>query len=700
MHRLFPTIWLLTLVVSITCTHGQLTSKAPAPDWISPVSLPEHDGIDNYGNAGTAYLLYERQDHPAQQTFFGRRAFRFLTVAGVEDSSTLTWTLDPDYERLVMHTLLIHRDGVTIDLLPTIEFRISSSYQDDKAQSYDNAKEARILLEDARVGDVLEYSYSVIGSNPVTDDHFSSSFLLSWSVPVERVYYRLLWDDSKELQWQAYNQAESPVISKSGPLIEYLWQRESVPAVQWEDDMPPEVYAQDWVQLSDWNSWEAVSTWGASLYPLDAELPPPLETVLQEIKQTKDPAKQIVQAVRYVQDEFRYVSVVFGPHNYEPFPLDLIVERRYGDCKDKALLLCILLRELGFEAQPVLVDLDDRASIADMLPSPKVFDHVITRLEFAGKVYWLDPTVTLQGGDLSSIYLPPVGAGLVLVNTGGSIEKNVGHHQDPESYTHIEESFDLPAWTGKSSLNVRTTMRGNHADRMRRELAKTSLSDLERNYREYYNHSYGALQNEKRLKISDDREANIIKIAERYRVEELFKPDPDRGDGYVTCYFECDYIDDYLPDTAVGVERIQPLYIAPQHVRQTLKINLPDDSKFDAEEVSIRNDWFEFDYSVSQKKRILTIDTVYRSERDAVPAAEYQKLAADVSKVKDLLSYGIYANTESEISNQRVTSILKFMIIGLGAFLILGILVAGIVVAILVRSKHKPPPLPPAESGR
>ena len=57
----------------------------------------------------------------------------------------------------------------------------------------------------------------------------------------------------------------------------------------------------------------------------------------------------------FVVTSTRYVGLEFGIHGYKPYKVTQVLARRFGDCKDKASLLIALLREVGVDAELVLV---------------------------------------------------------------------------------------------------------------------------------------------------------------------------------------------------------------------------------------------------------------------------------------------------------------------------------------------------------
>ena len=56
---------------------------------------------------------------------------------------------------------------------------------------------------------------------------------------------------------------------------------------------------------------------------------------------------------RFVTRDVRYVALEFGEHGYKPYKAKDVMARRFGDCKDKALLMKSLLRSLGIESHMV-----------------------------------------------------------------------------------------------------------------------------------------------------------------------------------------------------------------------------------------------------------------------------------------------------------------------------------------------------------
>ncbi|MFY9820849.1 MAG: hypothetical protein WAM82_05670, partial [Thermoanaerobaculia bacterium] len=102
--------------------------------------------------------------------------------------------------------------------------------------------------------------------------------------------------------------------------------------------------------------------------------------------------------VDFARRQVRYVAVEVGIGGYRPAPPQQVMERLWGDCKDKALLLTDLLREAGIEAYPALIRLDPQGRVDREFPSPFQFNHMIVAVPAEG--LGLDASVPVANGFL------------------------------------------------------------------------------------------------------------------------------------------------------------------------------------------------------------------------------------------------------------------------------------------------------------
>jgi hypothetical protein len=96
-----------------------------------------------------------------------------------------------------------------------------------------------------------------------------------------------------------------------------------------------------------------------------------------------DRRRKLEALLDFVRRQVRYVAVEVGIGGYRPHTPQEVLERRWGDCKDKAFLLVDLLRDSGVEAWPVLIRLDPDGRVDREFPSPQ-FNHVIVAVPAVG----------------------------------------------------------------------------------------------------------------------------------------------------------------------------------------------------------------------------------------------------------------------------------------------------------------------------
>ena len=151
-------------------------------------------------------------------------------------------------------------------------------------------------------------------------------------------------------------------------------------------------------------SWQDVGRWYLDLIaglPRDAATVRRLAAELTGEGQT--PRQRLEAILAYLRRKVRYVAVEVGIGGYRPSAPEEVLARKWGDCKDKSLLLIDLLDEVGIEAHPALILLSADRRIDPEFPSASQFNHLIVAVPeggvalsdgdpVAGGYLFLDPT--------------------------------------------------------------------------------------------------------------------------------------------------------------------------------------------------------------------------------------------------------------------------------------------------------------------
>src|SRR5207247_48161 len=250
-----------------------------------------------------------------------------------------------------------------------------------------------------------------------------------------------------------------------------------------------------------------------------------------------------------------------GRGSHEPRQPHATLAQRYGDCKDKAFLLALLLQRLGVDAHPALVNTKLRHRLDEFLPSPFLFDHVITQVIDGKRMHWIDGTIADQGGSLQTIDTPNDERALVVLPETRTLTA-IG--TQGLAGTSVDETYNVSG--DDATLEVTSTYRGGDADALRADLSDRTPADYAKQRLNLFAADHPRIERAAAPAISDDRGRNVIIVRERYVVHRLWK------EGQWT--FVPHAIEERLarPDTLI---RTMPLAVDfPLNVTERVKINV------------------------------------------------------------------------------------------------------------------------------
>jgi transglutaminase-like putative cysteine protease len=654
---------------------GSDFQRAAAPDWVAwlPLDLRAQPPAGQ-PNKGVQWLLIDQQVQvdKSGKSMFRRIASKALDERGVPAAAHISIDFDPSYQSLALHALRVHRDGQTQDRLATAQIRVLQRETELEYRVYDGSKSVDVVLEDIRVGDTVEYAYTVTGSNPVFGGLEFGRMDMQWRVPVHQVHRRLRVPAGRELRMAQHLYAGQPTIKQGGPWTEYIWQATDVPAVPRQDDVPGWYDPYGALQWSDFAGWAGVARWAEPLYRTPRTLSAALQAEVQRIAAASPSAPaRLREVLSFVQSQIRYLGVEMGPGSHAPRAPEVVLAKRYGDCKDKVLLAVTMLRALGITAHPALVDTDSRQAVADQLPSPGAFNHVILRAELDGQALWLDPTRSPQKGSIENVAQADFGRALVLNGQSTALTDMPSSASGPdrrEVLLRIDASdgFGRPA-----PMKVRTTYEGDSADQMRDSLRSEGREDLQRNYLNYYRRSYPELSVQEPLAVEDDERSNRLVIVEHYTIPGLWAKNPPNGKPVA-------YL--YAPDMKSVLRRPEdtsrtaPLAIDyPQDLTVKLTVLLPAERSIVPSRQTISSKAFEFESATGYENSTLQLSYHYRALADHVDPQDLAAHTADLERARAKVGYTLWKEVERAPAGQRIAWL------AFGA----GLLLACVVLAIL-----------------
>jgi transglutaminase-like putative cysteine protease len=462
---------------------------------------------------------------------------------------------------------------------------------------------------------------------------------MQWEVPVAHVHRRLSTAAGMDLRVAPLSGAPAPQVASADGFDERTWDLHDVPALRLEASVPGSYNPYPWIEWSDFASWGDVARWAEKLYPVPARLSPELQEAVDKVaRQSSLEDERVVAVLRLVQREVRYLGVEIGAGTHVPSAPEVVYARRWGDCKEKALLMVTMLRALGIEASPALVNTDRQADIARDLPSAGSFDHVIVRVRHDGRDVWLDPTRSPQQGTLATVTQPDYARALVLDGRSVALAEMPAHTVDAHSRdvridVDSRDGFDKPV-----RYDVRTTYRGFSADMVRDKLGNGEPAELQRSYLNFYASSYPGIRVAAPFEVQDDPRANTVVVTEHYTVKDFW---PDDGKGAHQARFHAPEIDNELQAPAEPIRNMPLALHGPQSVREHVRVQLPlawPDHKMDQ---SVSDDAFRLRKSVRVHGRELDTDYLLEITKDQIGASAVADFTAHIGKAQDLLGFSL-----------------------------------------------------------
>ncbi|MCD6049720.1 MAG: hypothetical protein K0Q55_1123, partial [Verrucomicrobia bacterium] len=513
-------------------------------------------------------------------------------------------------------------------------------------------------------------------------------------VPINQLKYRLLWPESRRLYLKKHLTTVEPTESKQNGLVEYSWDVNADQPLSLEDSLPLSYDPYPWVQLSEYADWSEVKDWALKLYQIPTEQSPEIIALTSAWQKSLPTAEErLLAVIQFVQDEVRYLGIEIGANTHRPTPPSVVLTRRFGDCKDKSLLLCALLRALGFEAYPALVSTGDRESIKDRHASPYVFNHVVVQLKHDGKEWWVDATSSGQRGKLEHRFFPAYGYALILrPDTKGLEPINTGTNGWPK--TIITEKLLLRGKKESADLTIITRAEGVEAESLRDTLKSVRREELEKDYLNYYAKTYPKITQVKPMESTDDLTKNVVITTEHYRIDEAWEY--SEKDKKHACEFYPQSLSSLLetPQTRL---RSMPLGIDfPMHHVVRMEVQLPEPWPVETNHFSLHGHALHFEAHRTYGDNRLVMEYELRTLTNSIPAQLVAAHVKQVGEIEDHLGYSIFWGEENNTETKPVASFSPNWTI-IFITILYGIILAAAIAWFFLKRKITPPPLPDAE---
>jgi tetratricopeptide (TPR) repeat protein len=397
---------------------------------------------------------------------------RIQTDSAVTSEGLLPFAYDSGDQTLDIKYVRVRKPDGSVVETPVDSAQDVTAEIARNAPMYTDLHEKHVAVRGLSVGDVLETRYVVTTTKPFAEGQFWSSY--SFEKNAITLHEQLDIDVPADRAVKLHASLVKPTISDAAGRRVYSFQHAVLSKPAEPDKFQAAVDGVPYpdVELSSFTSWDQVAAWYGALQKPRVQVTPELQAKALELTRDKKTEDEKIHALYdYVSLKFRYIGISFGVGRYQPHASPDVLANGFGDCKDKHTLFAALLQAIDVNSYPVLIHSSIKLDPA--VPTPAVFDHLITAIPKGDKFTWLDTT---PGVAPFAALMEPLRGKLALVVMDG---KGVVARTPNEWPFPVYEHFTMDASVTKEGVldgNARLESRGDGEIIMRLAFRNTPQS--------------------------------------------------------------------------------------------------------------------------------------------------------------------------------------------------------------------------------
>jgi len=394
---------------------------------------------------------------------FRQLVFQPMTDASAAMSRQYAFSYEADRQVVQLRGARVYRGDGRID--EAIESGEAAA-NDTSVSMYTSQRTFYVQFPRLEPKDVVELRYRIEDMTPRNEyaDYFGDLVYLQSDEPVHNAEYVLISPRSRKINFDTNlgKLLEHKTSSSAESRIDRFAATDLNP-LRSEPLMPGYGELGGFIQASTFNSWDELGRWYWGFikdqFDVDEET---RRLALRIAGQAKTDAEKVQAVYDYVVQNTRYVALEFGVYGYKPHRAVQTLARGWGDCKDKATAIIVLLKNLGIEAQFVAVRTQLRGDLASNVASLSPFDHAIA---YVPSLKWyLDGTAEGSG----SRELPVMDRGALALHIWNGHAQLTRITQNDRAPDEVRREVVVQLEVGGSALlEVHTNVQGSVAPEWR-----------------------------------------------------------------------------------------------------------------------------------------------------------------------------------------------------------------------------------------
>lgn len=320
----------------------------------------------------------------ANKLYFANEVLRFDSFTKLEDIEAVTY--------------LPNGKSVEVDYIETKhEFDDGIFYSDQQTKNFTFPAVAKGAITDLKYKEVI------------SDPHFLGLFRFGTFAPTKKAALTIEFPKNVEIGYREFHTENIPVNftkEETKNTTIYRWSVENVQKFTGEEDAEAALYylphiiihiknyTENGKTIPVLNNVDDLYNWYASLAKqVDENDLQKVYQIAEDIaakhKTDRDKAEAIYN---WVQGNITYVAFEDGLGGFIPRGAASVCKNRYGDCKDMANLLYVMLNHVGIPSYRTWIGTRDRPYLYEEVPTPMVDNHMITATVIDNDTIFIDGT--------------------------------------------------------------------------------------------------------------------------------------------------------------------------------------------------------------------------------------------------------------------------------------------------------------------
>lgn len=357
-----------------------------------------------------------------------QRVERVITPEGVDAARTERIAYQDGDERAEVIRVRVYKADGTISE-DFDQWGANSSRK--QSTTYNDTAYLNVRANNVEPGDLVEFQYVIyqIANENFRGDYFGDVAYVQNNRPITYVRYAVIYPKTWQLhfrppalphtrtddQFPAHNQSSSENLADKNRVTAF--ELRNVERVKSDANQPGYTEVFDHILVSNKSTYDEIGRWWWNLVEEQLVVNDEIRQTVQSLTKNLKTDDEKVRAIyNHVAKNTRYLHVGLGIHGWKPYRTTDIMRNRFGDCKDKAALLKVMLEEADIPADLVLVRTRTLGAVEDYPASMHIFNHAITYVPSLD--LFLDATAEFNGShELTSM---DQGAQALIVRDGGS----------------------------------------------------------------------------------------------------------------------------------------------------------------------------------------------------------------------------------------------------------------------------------------